>query len=147
MTTDLIPLSEASRMLGLGVTTIRSWCQLGKVDCKRSSNAQWLINLDSARALLATSKPGASAGHRMALKNTVRGKVTAEAQKSEEPNGGVSEEHVRDLREALTHERKTSDELRAQNRELQSQLVKLSAEMQALLSRETDGMLSRWFRK
>ncbi len=147
MTQDLIPLSEASRMLGLGVTTIRSWCQLGKVDCLRSSNAQWLINLDSARALLATSKPGASAGHRIAIKNTIRGKIVDEPQRSEGPNGGVSEEHVRDLRESLLHERRTSEDLRTQNRELQSQLVKLAAETQAMLSKETDGKLSRWFRR
>jgi len=147
MTTDLIPLSEASRMLGLGVTTIRSWCQLGKVECRRSSNAQWLINPDSARALLAASKPGASAGHRIALRNTSRGKAAEEQQGSEGLNGGVSEEHVRDLREALMHERRTSEDLRTQNREIQSQLVKLAAEMKAILSKETDGKLSRWFRR
>jgi molecular chaperone GrpE (heat shock protein) len=44
-----------------------------------------------------------------------------------------SEEHIRDLREALEHERRTSAELRTQNRELQSQLMKLAAEMQAVV--------------
>jgi DNA-binding transcriptional MerR regulator len=147
MTTDLVPLSEASRMLGLGVTTIRSWCQLGKVECQRNKSAQWLINLDSAQALLATAKAGASAGHRMALKPSLRGGSGEGLRPSEGQSGGASEEHVRDLREALEHERRTSAELRTQNRELQSQLMKLAAEMQAILSKETDGKLSRWFRR
>jgi hypothetical protein len=47
----------------------------------------------------------------------------------------------------LLHERRTSEDLRTQNRELQSQLVKLAAETQAMLSKETDGKLSRWFRR
>lgn len=147
MTNDLVPLSEASRMLGLGVTTIRSWCQLGKVECQRNKSSQWLINLDSARALLATAKPGASAGHRMALKSSLRGKESEISRPSEGASGVASEEHVRDLRDALEHERRTSADLRTQNRELQSQLVKLAAEMQAILARDGDGKLSRWFRR
>lgn len=147
MTTNLVTLSEASRRLGLGVTTIRSWCQLGKVECQRNNNAQWLINLDSARALLATTKAGASAGHRIALKSSLRGKEAETSPLSEGLPGGASEEHVRDLRDALEHERRTSAELRTQNRELQSQLMKLAAEMQATLARDTDGKLSRWFRR
>ena len=49
--------------------------------------------------------------------------------------------------EALAHERRMMENLRAQNQELQGQLVKFAAEMQALLSKETDGKLSRWFRR
>jgi hypothetical protein len=119
----------------------------GKVDCQRNSNAQWLINPDSARALIASSKAGASAGHRMTLKNALRGAHAADEQSSERQNGGASEGHLRDLREALAHERRMMEELRAQNRDLQGQLVKLAAEMQAVLSKETDGKLSRWFRR
>lgn len=147
MTTDFIPLSDASRMLGLGVTTIRSWCQLGKVECQRNANAQWLINLDSARSLLATSKSGASAGNRIARRHTVGKKGSEATPPSEKKNGGPSEEHLRDLREALARERRIAEDLRTQNLDLQGQLVKLAAEMQAILARDGDGKLSRWFRR
>jgi molecular chaperone GrpE (heat shock protein) len=83
----------------------------------------------------------------MALKPSLRGGSGEGLRPSEGQSGGASEEHVRDLREALEHERRTSAELRTQNRELQSQLMKLAAEMQAILSKETDGKLSRWFRR
>lgn len=51
------------------------------------------------------------------------------------------------LRATLDQDRHEKAELRTQNRELQSQLVKFAAEMQSILSRETEGKLSRWFRK
>ena len=147
MATDFIPLSEASRILGLGVTTIRSWCQLGKVECQRTANAQWLINLDSARGLIVTSKSGASAGNRMVTRNALGGRTSEGHTALERPNGGVSEEHLRDLRDALARERQVAEDFRTQNRELQSQLLKLAAEMHAILARDGDGKLSRWFRR
>lgn len=58
-----------------------------------------------------------------------------------------TDRYLRAIETALDHERRVSEELRMQNRELQSQLVKLAAEMQALLAREGDGKLSRWFRR
>ena len=67
----------------------------------------------------------------------------------ESPTGhsqGVGEA-LRIALEALVHERRVSEDLRTQNRELQSQLVKLTAEMQAVFSKEAEGKLTRWFRK
>jgi hypothetical protein len=51
------------------------------------------------------------------------------------------------LLEALRREKQINDELRAQNKELQGEVLKLSAEMLALLKGEGKGLLSRWIRK
>ena len=77
MSTEFIPLSEASRVLGLGVTTIRAWCQAKKVDARKDENAQWQVNLESAKAHVAGDRKGASAGRRIVAKSTV-GAVRAE---------------------------------------------------------------------
>ncbi len=148
--TEFITLSEASQMLGLGVTTIRSWCQLGKVTAKKDSNSQWLVNLDSAKAHVATAKHGATAGRRIVAKSRVgEGKQTQHAS-SEAIQHTVSDRDPDALRialDALSHERQQNIELRSLNKNLQEELLKLTAEIKAILGREGDGMLSRWFRK
>lgn len=150
MTTDFIPLSEASRMLGLGVTTIRSWCQLGRVAAKKDSNAQWLVNLESAKSHVATAKHGATAGRRIVAKSRDGEDTSAGRKPSETTSGWVSEggsDALAIALDALSHERRQNSELRTQNKELQSELLKLTSEIKAILGREGDGMLSRWFRK
>lgn len=144
---QLISLSEASRILGLGVTTLRTWCQQGHVKAQKNSNAQWIMSIDDAKQFLTNNRSGASASNRISASNRSIQSNHGRPKNSDEQKEVVSEGHLRDLRNSLEHERLLSAELRKQNRDLESQLIKLTAEIHALLSKETQGTLSRWFRK
>jgi hypothetical protein len=144
---QLVSLSEASRILGLGVTTLRTWCQQGHVKAQKNSNAQWVMNIDDAKQFLENNRSGASASNRISASNRTNLSSSGRSKHSDDQKENVSEGHLRDLRNSLEHERFVSAELRKQNRDLESQLIKLTAEMSALLSKETQGTLSRWFRK
>ena len=137
-------------MLGLGVTTIRSWCQLGRVAAKKDSNAQWLVNLESAKSHVATAKHGATAGRRIVAKSRDGEGAGTSRLPPETTSSWVSEggsDALAIALDALSHERRQNSELRTQNKELQGELLKLTAEMRAILSKEGAGMLSRWMRK
>ena len=55
-------------------------------------------------------------------------------------------ELIRSLQNTLHRERQINDDLREQNRKLQADIVQLTHELKAELSKDDQGLLSRWLR-
>ena len=141
---DPLTVANAARHAGVSVSTIRRWMDVGNLEFKVTDQG-WRVT--SKEALMRYLSRHPHENHR-AVGGATAGTYRESVMKPSHERGG--ERHNEALRvalEALEHERRVSEGLRTQNRELQSQLVKLAAEMQAVLSKDTDGMLSRWFRK
>jgi hypothetical protein len=131
---DPIPLSEAAKLVGKTPGALRRLVNEGRLHGLKDAQGRHLVRKEEVVAHYAiTHRSGASADR--------------DEDRSGDPLLQALRDQVSILRAAVDQDRIEKTELRAQNRELQSQLVKLAAEMQALLSKETDGMLSRWFRK
>jgi hypothetical protein len=138
-------LAEAAVAVGRAESTIRFWLQKKLIAGRKEKDGAWSIDRNSLLFHAATAEP-------LRPQRPIRGAAAhsvapAAADRSEEQLRDVLREQVSMLAGSLDHERRISEELRTQNRELQSQLVKIAAEMQAILSRDSDGKLSRWFRR
>ena len=131
---DPIPLSEAARLVGKTPGALRRLVNEGRLHGLKDTQGRHLVRKEEVIAHYAiTHRSGASADR--------------SEDRSSDPLVQALRDQVAILRSAVDQDRIEKAELRTQNRELQSQLVKIAAEMQAILSKETDGMLSRWFRK
>jgi predicted ABC-type transport system involved in lysophospholipase L1 biosynthesis ATPase subunit len=138
---ERITIAEASKRFAVSSSAIRRLIEAGRVSSKRDVDGRHLVLVGELTGELARRVSARRSG-------ALAGKPSSEL--SDEPSGelvAATERYVRSLETALEHERRVSGDLRTQNRELQIQLVKLAAEMQATLARDTDGKLSRWFRR
>lgn len=127
---DPITLSEAARLVEKTPGALRRLVNEGKLQAHKDQKGRHLVRREEVIAhYVDTYRSGAS------------------LDRSEDPLLQALRDQVAILRAASDQDRHEKAELRTQNRELQSQLVKFAAEMQAILSRETEGKLSKWFRK
>jgi hypothetical protein len=134
-------LAEAATAVGRAESTIRFWIQKKLVTGQKSKNGGWVIDRNSLLAHAAAAEP-------LRPQRPIHGATSsAAAPRNEEQLLDALRAQITTLSQALDYERRGAEDVRKQNRELQGQLVKLAAEIQALLSRETDGKLSRWFRR
>jgi len=138
---DRITISEASKRFAVSASAIRRLIDSGAVKSTKDADGRHRVlagELTGELARRASGKrAGAHAGKPLPERSGERaGEHTA-----------TDERYTRMLETSLEHERRLCEDLRTQNRELQSQLVKFAAEMQAIMSKDTDGKLSRWFRR
>jgi len=135
---DPIPLSEAARLVGKTPGALRRLVNEGRLHGLKDAQGRHLVRKEEVIAHYAiTHRSGAS---------TDRNEDRSDA-RSSDPLLQALRDQVSILRATVDQDRIEKAELRAQNRELQGQVVKLAAEMQAILAKETEGKLSRWFRK
>lgn len=123
-----ISLPTASKMASKSTTTLRRWAKIGVVRAEKNSNGQWSIDREHLMAHLATTKP-------------TKIKETAQSHHHDS-----STELVRTLETALERERRLNDDLREQNKKYQGDLIKLTSEMRAILSKNNTSLVSRWLR-
>jgi DNA-binding transcriptional MerR regulator len=137
---DTLTMSAAAKLSGKSVSTIRRWIDDGFLPAKKTQEGWRVVAHHDLMATLSRvpqdasrevkgSRPGATAGY-----------------PHESSLIAVIEASLKREQEALEHERRMSAELREQNKTLQSELLKLTREMQAMLSKDAGGALSRWLR-
>ncbi len=145
-----ISVQEAAKMSGKGVTTIRRLIEKGTVEAKRDDTGQYWINEASFRNYLVTdARPGkSSSSERLDTKQRGQG--------LEGPHGHQSVFELdtmklllATLQEQLSREQRKNDELQDQIRALEGERTQHLAEMRALLSGKSEGILSikRWLGK
>ena len=143
MTPDqtLLTVAQAAQMSGLSPSTLKRRITTQALAARYSATGTWLIERSDLMAFLATSEPS----------KAVQGTGARSGATSVVSSDQAVIEH---LTRSLERERqlnadlqRTSEDLRVQNRELQGEVLKLSAEMLAILKGEGQGMLSRWLRK
>jgi Helix-turn-helix domain len=143
MTPDQTPLTvaQAAQMSGLSASTLKRRITTQALAARYSATGTWLIERSDLMAFLATSEP-------------TMGSQRTPARLGATSVAGSEQVVIEHLTRSLERERqlnadlqRASEDLRSQNRELQGQLMKFAAEMQAIMSKETDGKLSRWFRR
>ncbi len=135
---DPMLLSEAARLVGKTPGALRRLINEGRLHALKDPQGRHRVHKENVIAHYAnTCRSGASTDQHMDRPQT----------QEDDPLLRALRDQVAILRSNVDQDRIEKAELRTQNREFQSQLVKLAAEMQALLSKETDGKLSRWFRR
>lgn len=137
-----LSLPEAARRAGVSPTSVRRWVASGSLKATKNKDGSWTIQEGELRAFMATTLAARGASGGGLQRSGAEGK--APVAPSVEATGVASNEL---LVEALRREKQINDELRAQNKELQGEILKLSAEMLSLLKGEGKGLLSRWIRK
>lgn len=144
----VVSLNEAARMVGKGESTVRLWLKNGVVRGRKDTNGCWIVernSLISYVAVEAEKKPQRRIAGAIAH-STSSAMATA--------TGDTSAELVATLRDALTRERALVDEFRrriealeARNVELERERGQHISEMRAILTKDTEGKVSRWFRR
>jgi DNA-binding transcriptional MerR regulator len=133
-----LSLPEAARRADASPTSLRRWISTGALKATKDTSGGWLIRDDDLRTYMATT---------LASKKTSTGAQKRQGAEGASTTVGTTDPTVVVLTESLRRERHINDELRGQNKELQGEILKLTAEMRAILSKEGAGMLSRWLRK
>lgn len=124
-----VSLNIAAKMAGKTTTAIRRWVTQGTVKAKKNEKGRWEVNTQSLREHLAINVPvnvGGSSG------------------KTSEPD--LQSEYIRSLQSSLERERKKVDDLAENNTRLQNEILKLTHEIKAILSKDSRGLLSRWIK-
>jgi len=145
--TEALTVANAARHAGVSASTIRRWMDGGDLEFRVTQQGHRMTSKEALMRYLSQ--------HTQVPYRPVRGGATRHSHDTLTRGGAVrhdasqaaESDALRIALEALAHERRMMENLRAQNQDLQGQLVKFAAEMQALLSKETDGKLSRWFRR
>lgn len=133
-----LSLPEAARRADASPTSLRRWISTGALKAAKDANGGWLIREDDLRTYMTTT---------LASKKAGSGAPKRQGAEAMSTTVGTTDPTLVVLTEALRRERHINDELRGQNKELQGEILKLTAEMRAILSKEGSGMLSRWLRK
>ena len=127
-----VNLTVASKMAGKSTTTLRRWAKESLVKATKKDNGGWEFDTDSLKQHLA--------------KSSVRHITNKSVIKSEIAEQKGDSELICSLQVSLDRERKINDDLRQENSKLQSELLKLTYEMQAILKKESGNKLSRWIK-
>lgn len=139
-----VSLPEAATMAGVSQSTIRRWLDGGHLKATKNARGEWEISHHALRAYLATEvsrRPPKKASGVSPTGGHQEGFTEAATEALR-----MARERIADLEKSLERERKMADELRGENRALTAEIVKLSREMQALLSGPGAGAISRWLR-
>ncbi len=131
---DPIPLSEAARLVSKTPGALRRLVNEGRISGLKDAQGRHLVHREEVIAHYAvTLRSGAS--------------TDRDEDRSEDPLVQALRDQVAILRSAADQDRIEKTELRAQNKELQGEILKLNAEMLAILKGEGKGLLSRWIRR
>jgi excisionase family DNA binding protein len=142
---ERLTISEASKRYSVSPSAIRRLIDSKRLNSAKDVDGKHRVLTGELVEALARRASGSRTGA-VSLKDT----ANLAGKQSGQIAGdyyNTSERYMRLLETALEHEKRISEELRQQNRELQGQIVKIASEMQAVLSRDTEGKLSKWFRR
>jgi DNA-binding transcriptional MerR regulator len=140
---ETLTVSTAARHAAVSVSTIRRWMESGSLEFDTTKAGHRVTDKEALMRCLSQVSHGLKKNSSTHPKEGYRGaSVVAISEMPENQN-----ESLKIALEALSYERRLTEDLRSQNRELQSQILKIAAEMQAILSRDTMGKLSNWFRR
>lgn len=125
---ETVSLSVAAKMSERSVTTIRRWIKENQISATKENN-EWKIETHTLKNHLANHHRAST------LSNSIEQRNTSEAT-----------ELTRSLERSLEREQRKVDQLMEQNSKLQSELLKLTYEMQSILRKESRNKLSRWIK-
>ena len=127
-----VTLKVASKFAGKTVTAVRAWINKESVKA-RKVNGKWLVDSQSLKEHLATNvKPNSPPNLDQSFSNY--------------ENERLTNDYILSLTSTLERERQKVDSLTCQVEKLQSELLKLTYEMQAILKKESGNKLSRWIK-
>jgi hypothetical protein len=142
---ELLTVTQAAQVSGLSASTLKRRIAAQLLPARYSDTGTWLIEQPDLMTFLAVHESS-----RAPLVSVQRTGATGQGS-SRYPAEPSILDH---LNQSLERERqlnadlqRTGADLRAQNKELQGEILKLNAEMLALLKGEGKGLLSRWLKK
>lgn len=149
MDSELILVADAAKLVGKAQVTIRRLVETKALKSKRDENGRHLINRMELVAYYAAKSANRAGNDVRAGATTNHANsdilIASELAKVQAENSGLASK-IAMIEESLLRERRLNDELRAQNRDIQNEIVKISAEIRAILTNETQNKLFRWFR-
>ena len=128
-----LSMSSAARVAGVSISTVRRWVDSGLIEHTTNHQGWRVVTKASLMAYLSQQSHD---DRRTVLGATVKASYKGVMNN---PNDSLSI-----ALEALQRERNINDELRNQIRSLESELVKLTLEIKALLTGKTGTGLMRW---
>ena len=128
---EKIPLSEAAKLVNKNPATIRRLCNDGKIPSSKNSQGRHVIERNDLLAYYAIS---------------ARTETNATDKKSDR-EADLLRDQIASMKETIDREREENRELRQQILRLESELFKITAELQTFLSRETGTSPSAWRRE
>lgn len=128
---DRIPLSEAAKRMGKAQSTLRRLATDGRIRTTKDAMGRHLVSFEDVLA-------------HYALKTDAS---MVRSERAESPLADALRAQCASLERSLERERAEKDRLASQLERLQSELLKLTAEMRAILTKETGNKPSNWFRR
>ena len=136
-----LTVAQAAQMSGLSASTLKRRINAKQLPARYSPTGTWLIERADLMVYLAGCEPP----------KAVQGATTRSGATSVVSSDQAVINHLTGSLErerALNSElQRVNESLRVQNKELQAELLKLNAEMLAILKGEGKSLLSRWIRK
>lgn len=131
-----LSVKEAAKMAGVASSTVRRWIDTNKLPSNRNREGWRRVRKKDLMEYLASgvvrvARPLSGA----TVSDHVRG-----------ARGSDESTTVSLLKDALDRERGKVDKLEERNKQLQDEILKLTHEIKAILSKENQSLLSRWIR-
>lgn len=127
---DQIPLSEAAKRIGKAQSTLRKLATDGRITTTKDATGRHLVSFEDVLSHYALSAAPVARNEREVA-----------------PLADALRAHCAWLERSLERERAEKDRMACQLERLQGELLKLTAEMRAILTKETGNKPSNWFRR
>lgn len=142
--TDPIPLSEAARIASTTPEVLRKHINQGLLKSTKDERGRHLVRRDDVLLFFAERAVNRSPARTQPRSPSITTASVPEGSPLREQIA-LLERQIDQLDRSLDRERRVNDEFRDQIKRLESEIFKLSHEMQALLSKDSPtGVLSRW---
>ncbi len=120
---DTLSPTEAAKHLGMNISTIRRWISMGKLQTTKSAEGWHRIEKEHLLATAAAQENSSQV-------------ITPTPVHTPTLNSGL-EATIKHLSEALERERMRADRIEHKNEQLQSEMIKMIKEMQAILNKDS----------
>lgn len=148
----MLTLAQASSMVGKAESTIRRLIDKGAIQSQRDEKGRHLVELGP---LLAHFASGSRSGEKAEISTAIKragatGSISAADPSAELAAASAIVQELRHriafMEAVMKRDQRELERLQDQNSNLQSELLKLTAEVKAILTKETGSKPSRWFR-
>lgn len=130
---EWLTVGEAAHSAGRSVSTIKRWISSGSLSAQRDRAGRHMIHFDDLRAVC--------------VQLTDRSSVTVQtAERTMVSSVDASTELLNELRARVRELEARNTRLETLNEKLQSEILRLTAELTAFLNRQDKGFLSRWIK-
>lgn len=132
-----INIDQAAKLIGKSQATMRRWASQKIIPAAKSNDGSWIFNKDEILKHMSAQS-----------QSMIDSKIIKRSSITQHEHNIISiyKRQIDILEHTIERERQINDEMRDQLKQNQSEILKLSNEIKAILTNDNQSTLSRWIK-